>query len=284
MRLRGKRLSARSLVTMAYRIRRDVLAMAYTAHLGHIAPSLSIVDILTTLYFHYLRVDPNSPTDPSRDRFILSKGHAVSALYATIYRRGFLTRRELLTYCTDGGMLSTHPLYDIRHGVELTTGSLGHGLSVGAGMAYGLRQREQKDSRVVVLLSDAELNSGSTWEAVMFAGHHHLSNLLAVVDMNGLQAYGRTRDVIALEPIDKKWKEFGWRTIVADGHNVTRLTNAYAKASEEKNKPTVVFARTIGGKGVSYMENLVDWHYWSMDKEKYQKAREDIARLHKKSI
>lgn len=284
MKLRGKRLSAGALITMAYRIRQDVLVMAYNAGLGHIAPSLSIVDILTTLYFHYLRVDPKAPTDPSRDRFILSKGHAVSALFATLYRRGFLTRRELLTYCTDGGMLSTHPLYDVAHGVELTTGSLGHGLSVGTGMAQGLRLEEQKDCRVVVLLSDAELNSGSTWEAVMFAGHHHLSNLLAVVDMNGLQAYGRTRDVITLEPIDKKWKEFGWHTIVVDGHNVRRLINAYAKASEEKKKPTVVFARTTGGKGVSYMENLVDWHYWPMDKEKYQKAREDIARLYKKLI
>ena len=144
MKLKSKKLSKQKLTEMAYKIRGDVLSMAYHAHVGHIAPSLSIVDILTTLYFHYLRVDPKATTDPSRDRFILSKGHAVSALYATLYRRGFVTKKDLMTYCRDGGIFSTHPLYDLARGVELSTGSLGHGLSVGAGMALGLKIKENK--------------------------------------------------------------------------------------------------------------------------------------------
>jgi transketolase len=279
---------------IAKNIRKDVLAMAYNAHLGHIAPSLSIVDILTVLYFGYLNIQ--SLNDSARDRFILSKGHAVSALYATLYRKGWITKKDLMTYCTDGGLFSTHPLYDVSRGVELTTGSLGHGLGVGAGMALGLQNntnlhiytstnlqmskkvqsakfKMQNSPKVVVLLSDAEMDAGSTWEAVMFAGYHKISNLIAVVDVNGLQAFGKTKDVIDLEPIDTKWREFGWETIVVDGHDHAALLRAF---SRKHKKPLVVFARTIGGKGVTFMQNTVDWHYWPMSEEQYERALKEI--------
>lgn len=269
---------------MAYHIRKDVLTMAYQANVGHISSSLCIVDLLTVLYFRVLRVDPNDPTHPARDRFILSKGHAASSLYATLANCGFIKRADLFTYCQDGGHFSTHPEQDLVRGIELTTGSLGHGLSVGLGMALGLQNGGKSVPRVFVLLSDSELEAGSTWEAAMFAAHHKLDNLTAVVDINGLQAFGRTRDVLNPEPIDNKWQAFGWSTISLSGHDVLKLVAAMKHLPKKKGKPTVILAYTIGGKGVSFMENTVDWHYWSLDKEKYERALNDLTRGFKKSL
>jgi len=253
--------------------------MVYQAHIGHIAPALCITDILTVLYFRILRLDPQHHTNPLRDRFILSKGHAAAAFYATLARRGFIQRKDLFTYCREGGLLGTHPDYQPQLGIELTTGSLGHGLPVGVGMAIALRKIAKNRPRVFVLLSDAELNEGSNWEAMMFAAHHKLDNLVVIVDDNGLQAFGRTKDVLNLQPLSKKWKAFGWHTLEVNGHSTSELIKALDPVPKIPGKPTVIIAKTIGGKGVSFMENKVEWHYWPIDQKQYLRALRDIKKF-----
>ena len=253
---------------LASTVRKDILDISYKAHVGHIGPALSIVDILAVLYEGIVRVNPQKPLDPSRDRFILSKGHAAAALFATLCRRGFFPRKKLFTFCRHGGAFGDHPDYNPRLGIELTTGSLGHGLSVGAGLAIGLPK-----SRIFVLISDAEINEGSVWEAALFASHHKLNNLTVIVDNNGQQAFGKTKDVLDTRPLDQKWKTFGWDTNVVGGHNHNQLYKALVKPSK---KPTVVIANTTAGYGVRFMEKKVDWHYWPMSDDQYRQAIKDI--------
>ena len=257
---------------MAREIRCSILDICYKSHTGHIGPALSIVDILTVLYFEILHVNPKKPDFPLRDRFILSKGHAVAALYATLFHRGFFSKKQLFTYCQDKSIFGMHPDYNPGLGIELTTGSLGHGLSVGVGMALGLFKR----TRVYILVSDAELNEGSVWEAIMFASQHHLDNLTVIVDDNGQQAFGKTEHIINLRPIEDKWKAFGWETVCVDGHSIPALLNVLKDLPLRKGKPSVVIAQTISGKGVSFMEGMVDWHYWPLDEKKYQHALKDV--------
>lgn len=261
-------MNTHDLRAIAKKSRKTIVDLCYLSQTGHIGPALSVVDILTVLYFGVLRVSPKTKHQPNRDRFILSKGHAASALYATLAARGFISRRTLLTYCRDGGLLGTHPDYNPTFGIELSTGSLGHGLPVGVGMALGLGSR----ARVFVLVSDAELNEGSVWEATMFAAHHHLDTIAVIVDDNGQQAFGKTRDVLDLGSLEAKWKAFGWEARSVDGHSIPSLVATFRRLPFVRGKPSVVIARTTSGKGVSFMEKKVSWHYFPLDDKLYRSA------------
>lgn len=257
---------------IAREIRKDVLDMCFHAHVGHIGPALSIVDILTVLYFNTLNVNPTKPIHPHRDRFILSKGHAAAALFAVLSKKGYFAHKKLMTFCMPEGAFGDHPDYDPKFGIELTTGSLGHGLSVGSGMAMGLPA-----SRVFVLLSDAELNEGSVWEAIMFAGHHHLDNLTIIIDDNGQQAFGKTHEILNIQPLDKKLQSFGWQVTSVNGHDHAKLSKALNKSHPKR--PHAIIAKTLCGYGVSFMEHKIDWHYLPMNDQQYQRALRDIQKI-----
>jgi transketolase len=253
-------------------IRRIVLEQSRRAEVGHIGSALSVADILATLYGSVLRV--RAPSHPDRDRFVLSKGHAALALYAALHLRGWLTQEELETFCTGETTLGVHPEHVVA-GVDFSTGSLGLGLSFGAGAA--LAARLQGSARTVfVLLSDAECNEGSLWEAVMFAAHHRLANLVAIVDCNGQQALGYTDDVLRLSPLAERWRAFGWETLSVDGHDVDELAEALARPSQDDEGPRVLVARTIFGKGVSFMESQIRWHYLPLSESEYELAVREV--------
>lgn len=256
------------------RIREIVLEQSKRANVGHIGSALSIADIVAALYAGVLNVpDPDSP---ERDRFILSKGHASLAVYAALHLKGWVTASDLDTYCGDGTLLGVHPEHALR-GVDFSTGSLGHGLSMGAGAALAARL-QGSPRRVFVLVSDAECNEGSLWEAVMFAAHHRLSNLVAVVDLNGQQALGYTDEVLGLSPMAERWRAFGWDVHEVDGHDVGQLTRTVAGLDTAPGGPPhVLVASTTFGKGVSFMENKIKWHYWPMSDEEYRQALGEIG-------
>jgi len=253
---------------VAKQIRRIILGQSRRANVGHIGSALSVADILAVLYHDVLRIP--KPRDPERDRFILSKGHSALALYAALSVKGWLDERELNTFCGEGSRLSVHPEYGVP-GVELATGSLGQGLSFGAGAALAARM-QNSNRRVFVLLSDAECDEGSVWEAALFAAHHRLSNLVAVVDRNGQQALGRTEEVLALEPLAAKWQSFGWQTHELDGHDLEALRSALLPVARPAGQPQVIIARTTFGKGVGYMQSQIKWHYWPMSEAEYNQA------------
>ena len=219
-------------------------------------------------------LDVPSPDDPERDRFILSKGHAALALYAALHLRGFLSSSELDTFCGDDSLLGVHPEHALT-GVDFSTGSLGQGLSVGAGAALGARIAGSP-RRAFVLVSDAECNEGSLWEAVMFAAHHRLSNLIAIVDLNGQQALGYTEDVLSLSPLSEKWRAFGWDVHELDGHDVEALHETTSRLDYSSGPPHVLIARTTFGKGVSFMESQIRWHYLPMTDEEYGRALSEL--------
>jgi transketolase len=256
----------------AREIRRIVLQQSKRAHVGHIGSALSIADIVAALFCGVIKV--SDPDDPERDRFVLSKGHAALALYAALHLRGVLTEEQLDTYCADRSELGVHPEHTLR-GVDFSTGSLGHGLSMGAGAAYAARLQGSR-RRVFVLVSDAECNEGSLWEAVMFAAHHRLSNLVAIVDLNAQQALGQTADVLDLSPMAERWRAFGWDVHEVDGHDLTRMAQTIDGADTGDGAPHVVIAKTVFGKGVSYMERQLKWHYWPMSDQEFQQALADI--------
>jgi transketolase len=257
----------------AAKIRRIVLDQSMRAHIGHIGSALSIADIVATLYAGVLRIP--SPTDPDRDRFVLSKGHAVLALYAALHLRGVLSELELNSYCGDGTLLGVHPEQALR-GVDFSTGSLGQGLSVGAGAAYAARLQKSA-RRVFVLLSDAECNEGSVWEAITFAAHHRLSNLIAIVDLNGQQALGYTEDVLSMSPMTDRWRVFGWDAHEVDGHDQPGLRSTIESLDVTSGPPHVLIAHTTFGKGVSFMERQVKWHYLPLSAEQHQQAIAEIG-------
>lgn len=257
---------------MGLDIRRTIIGQSKRAAIGHIGSCLSIADLLAGLYGGILRIP--ALDDPGRDRFILSKGHAALALYGALHAGGWLAGDRLDEYCVDGSELSGHPEHALD-GVELSTGSLGHGLSVGAGVALAARLKGL-DYRVFVLLSDAECNEGSVWEAVMFAAHHRLSNLVAIVDDNGQQALGRTRDVLDLSPLAERWRAFGWDAQVIDGHDADRFVAVADALDTSDGPPHVLVAKTVFGKGVSYMESKIRWHYWAMSDDEYVLALNDL--------
>ena len=253
-------------------IRMHVLEQCYRSHLGHIGSCLSISDIVAVLYASILRIA--SPDDPDRDRFILSKGHAALAVYAALYEKGFISRRDLESYGGDNTVVAVHPDHRLS-GIDFSTGSLGQGLSygVGAALAAGM---DGSDRRVYVLVSDAECNEGSLWESVMFASHEGLGSLTAIVDDNGQQAMGKTERVLNLQPLSEKWAAFGWDVLEVDGHNEEILATALNSTRRETTKPTVLIAHTISGRGVSFMEGKVDWHYLPMSKAQFDQAKKEI--------
>jgi transketolase len=255
--------------------RRLIVDTAYRAGVGHVGSALSVVEILCVLYGGVLRIP--AETDPDRDRFILSKGHAALALYAVLTLTGRLPLTLLDEYCRDGGALGVHPSRGTP-GIDFSTGSLGHGLSYGAGAALSARL-QGSTRRAVVLVSDAELNAGSTWEAVQFAAHHRLGALTAIVDANGLQAFGRTADVISLEPIARRFAAFDWDAIDVDGHDAPALRGVLSERRPHRSPPLAVIARTTLGRGVSFMEGRLDWHYLPLDSVHYAAACRELGEV-----
>jgi transketolase len=251
-------------------VRRHVLCMVASAKASHVGGCLSSADILAVLYSRVLRFDPTRPDWPDRDRFILSKGHAAAALYAVLCEQGFFSTDELSRYCADDSNLTGHASHRVP-GVEFSTGSLGHGLSVGCGLALAAARSNAK-WRTYVLLSDGELDEGSVWEAALFAGHHGLSQLIAIVDYNGIQSLGRTKDILDLEPLAEKWRAFRWKVREIDGHDLDLLEETLAHVPVSMGHPTVVIARTVKGKGVPFMEDDLAWHYRSPNPEQLTTA------------
>ena len=239
-------------------IRASILRMAHKGKTPHVSPALSCVELLAALYFSELRIDPEHPRAGNRDRFLLSKGHACMALYATLFERGFFPKALLDEYAIDGGSLAEHPGPNCAPGIEAATGSLGHGLPIGTGLALAAKLQRQ-DYRTFVLLSDGECNEGTIWEAAIFASRYQLDNLIAIVDYNKWSAMDRTDTF--LEPFAAKWEAFGWGTAEVDGHNLDAITTALGAPPLRPGRPTAIIAHTVKGKGVSFMENDLEWHY-----------------------
>ena len=272
----------RELELIAARGRRLGMDMVFRAASGHIGGSLSAMDILTELYFEELRIDPARPQAPERDRFVMSKGHCTPALYSVLALRGYFPEKELELFRSIEGHMSGHP--DMVHvpGVDMSTGSLGQGLSAAVGMALSAKL-DGAGYRVCALMGDGEIEEGQIWEAAMSAAKYGLSNLCGIVDVNGLQIDGRTADVMPSEPLDAKFAAFGWNVIKADGHDFDSLRAAFAAARAEKDRPSVILAKNINGKGVSFMENEAGWHGKAPNAEQYERAVAEldaaIARL-----
>jgi len=264
----------RDCYTMARTIRRWIIEQSFASKVGHIGSALSIVEIMSTLWGGIMR-NPGTQS-LERDHFILAKGHAALALYCALRWKGLIDEATFKTYCQDGSFLGAHPVHKIS-GVELSTGSLGHGFSVSCGLAYGLRQKKVS-SRVYVLISDGECNEGQVWEAAMFAAHHHLTNLYVIVDLNGSQCLGRTSKIINITDQIPIWRAFGWDSVEVDGHSIEALLAALTTKSPV-TKPRVVVARTILGKGVSFMEDRFEWHYRNLTPELATKALSELEAM-----
>lgn len=258
-------------------IRIGIIEEVYAGKSGHPGGSLSAVDILTVLYFNQMNINPNQPDALSRDRFILSKGHASPALYSTLANRGYFDKKELLTFRGIDSILQGHP--DMKHipGVDMSTGSLGQGLSCANGMALSSKLNGE-GFRVYCLVGDGEIEEGQIWEAVMSASHYKLDNLCVIVDNNNLQIDGTIEEVMSSYPIDEKFKSFGFEVINIDGHNIEEIIKAFDKAKTIKSKPTAIIAKTIKGKGVSFMENQVGWHGKAPNEEQYNQAMQELKK------
>ncbi len=253
-------------------VRKVILEQSKRANVGHIGSALSIADIIAVLYSKVLNIP--SYEDENRDRFVLSKGHAALALYAALYLKGFMLKDSLDKYCADDSIVAVHPEHSLP-GVEFSTGSLGQGVTFATGAALASKLRN-KNNRIFVLMSDAECNEGCVWEAVMFAAHHKLSNLIIIVDDNKQQAFGYTKDVINLNPLEERFKSFGVNVVSIDGNNEKDILESLNNLNMKKGQPHVIIAHTIFGKGVSYMENKIKWHYWPMSDEEYKVALKEI--------
>ncbi|MFG3595338.1 transketolase [Bradyrhizobium sp. RDI18] len=250
--------------------------MVYRAKQGHPGGDMSVADILATLYFGVLRLDPASPNDPKRDRFILSKGHCTGALYATLAEKGFFPVEQLDTYMQPLSRLNGHPNRNSTPGVETNTGPLGHGMPVAVGAAIA-GQIDNADYRVFVVVGDGELQEGSNWEAALTAGHRKLANLTLVVDRNGLQQGARTEDTAALEPLADKWRAFGWEVVEVDGHDHDALLSIFTAPATGRTRPLCVLARTHKGQGVSFMRDQVSWHHGVPNQAQYELALQEIG-------
>ncbi len=261
----------RSLQKQALQIRKGALLAVYSGKSGHPGGSLSIADALAYLYFREMRVFPEEPRRPDRDRFVLSKGHCAPALYAALALRGFFPWEKLKTFRRLGGMLQGHPNRDDTPGVDMSTGSLGQGISAACGMALSARI-SREDYRVYAVLGDGELEEGEVWEAAMFAAQYRLDNLVAWIDFNGLQIDGKITDVMSPLPIPEKFRAFGWHTVEIDAHDFSQIEAAYAEAKATKGRPTAIVARGVKGKGVSFMENQAGWHGKAPNDEEYARA------------
>jgi transketolase len=260
----------------AAQIRMDVIKMIYEGKAGHTGSSLSDADIMTVLYYSIMNLNPSNPKWEDRDRFILSKGHAVESLYCILADKGFFPKQELKTFSKFGSKFIGHPNNKVP-GIEMNTGALGHGLSVSVGMALAAKM-DKKNYRVFTLMGDGEQAEGSVWEASMAAAHYKLDNLVAIIDRNRLQISGCTEDVMSLESLEDKWKSFGWEVIAVDGHKLEDLQKALGKIPQTEGKPTLIMAYTIKGKGVSFMENVAHWHHGVPTEEQYDKAMTELAK------
>jgi len=267
----------KELERIARRLRLDVVEMTSAAGSGHPGGSLSSADLMAVLYFGgTMKHDPSNPSWEGRDRFVLSKGHVAPVLYAALAESGYFPREELLTLRKLGSRLQGHPVRGKVPGVEMSTGSLGQGLSMACGIALAGKM-DGKDYRTFCLLGDGELQEGQNWEAAMFASQYGLSNLIAFVDRNRLQITGNTEDAVGLDPLPEKWKAFGWNVIVIDGHDIAMIQEAIAKATEPGNRPVAVIMNTIKGKGVSFMENNVSFHGKAANSEELDEAVRELT-------
>ncbi len=247
----------------------------YNAKSGHPGGSLSAADIFTYLYFKEMNVDPANPQDENRDRFVLSKGHCCPSLYATLALKGYFDWSELEVLRHVGAMLQGHPDMKGTPGIDMSSGSLGQGVSAACGMALAAKF-DNKDYRVYTVLGDGECEEGQVWESAMFASHNNLDNLVVIVDQNGLQIDGPVEEVCSIEPLDKKFESFGFKVVKIDGHNFDEIENAFNIARETKGQPTAILAKTVKGKGVSFMENQVGWHGTAPNKEQFEKATAEL--------
>lgn len=269
--------SLKSLEDITKTIRRDIVKMLTESASGHPGGSLSAVEIITTLYFNEMNVDINNPKDPNRDRFVLSKGHAAPVLYAALAEKGFFNKEELMKLRKFGAMLQGHPNMNYIPGVDMSTGSLGQGISAAVGMALA-GKLDKKDYRVYTLLGDGELEEGQVWEAAMSAAHYKLDNLIGFVDFNGLQIDGETEKVMNPNPIADKFTAFGWNVIfVKDGNDLTEIKEAIEAAKKVKGMPSMLVCKTVKGKGVSFMENEASWHGSAPNKEQCDIALKEIG-------
>lgn len=262
----------------AREIRGQLVEMSHKARTPHLGSSLSCVDILVAAYWGSLAIDPKRPDAVDRDRFILSKGHAATTLYATLAEAGFFPKQLLETYAKPGSKLAEHPSAGCVAGVEVATGSLGHGLSLGLGMALAGRIQKQ-NYRIFVVMSDGECNEGSVWEAAMFAPAQKLDNVVAIVDYNKWQATGRSNEIMALHPLRQKWEAFGWSAYEVDGHDMSALVDLLRNVPDGSGKPVAIVANTVKAKGVSFMEDDNNWHYRIPTAEEVEKAKQEIGVL-----
>lgn len=261
---------------MAKKIRKTSVTMVYKAHASHIGGALSMADILAVLYSDILIYDKSNPKWEKRDRCLLSKGHACASFYAVLAHAGFFPIDELDSYAQKGSSFLCHTTHHVP-GVEISAGSLGHGFPIACGIALSAKIKKE-NFNTYVILGDGEMDEGSNWEALLFGAHHNLSNLCVIIDYNKIQSFGDTNDVLRLEPLVDKLESFNWNVINVDGHNHDELFHAFDLFKHEENKPTIIIANTIKGKGVSFMENNLAWHYKSPNEEQYKQAMEEIER------
>jgi len=262
-------------------VRLSIIEEVYNAKSGHPGGALSAADIITCLYFDEMNIDPKNPLLSTRDRFVLSKGHSCPALYAAMALRGYFDVSELKKFRHLGSITSGHPDMKILKGIDMSAGSLGQGFSCACGIALAAKI-DKLDYRTYVMIGDGESQEGQIWEATMFAAHYKLDNLCLIIDNNGLQIDGKVKDVMNTMPYASKFKSFGWNTISIDGNNIEQILSAFKQAKEVKGKPTVIIAKTIKGKGVSYMENVASWHGKAPNDEQYQIAINDLNAIAKK--
>ena len=263
--------------TLAWLIRRNGLEMTHISHGSHIGSVLSVAEIIAVLYTSGLNVDPKEPKKPDRDRMILSKGHAGSAVYAALAETGFFPVEQLKTHYANGSILSGHVSHKGVPGVEVSTGALGHGLGIGVGLALGAKM-DKAEWRTYVVLGDGECDEGSVWESALQAAQYKLDRLIAVVDYNHMQSLTTVDETLRLEPFEQKWKDFGWNAMSVDGHDTEALKAAFGRAQRNagSEKPTVILAHTVKGKGVSFMENNILWHYRTPQGEEYEAALKEL--------
>ncbi len=262
---------------LACKARMGAIEGTYNAKSGHPGGSLSAADIFTYLYFKQMNVNPEDPKDPNRDRFVLSKGHCCPSLYAVLALKGYFSMDELKTLRHVGAMLQGHPDMKGTPGIDMSTGSLGQGVSVACGMALAAKL-DKKDYKVYSVLGDGECEEGQVWEAAMFAAHKELDNLCFIVDGNGLQIDGTVAEVGGIEPLDKKFESFGFEVIKINGHSFTEIESAFEKVNNTKGKPVVIIAKTVKGKGVSFMENQVSWHGTAPNAQQYEQAMQELSK------
>jgi transketolase len=264
------------LENISRQLRLDSLKTIYTANSWHLGSCFSAAELMSVLYFHELNIDPQNPDWADRDRFIMSKGHASAVWYAALAERGFFSKEELATYRRIGSKLQGHPDMKKVKGLDMTTGSLGNGLGLGAGMAIAAKM-DQRDYRVYVLLGDGEIDEGTVWEAAMFAAHNKLDNLTAIIDCNRFQIDGTTKAVLNLDPLDRKWEDFGFETLIINGHNVAEIMTAFEKARNNKKGPICIIANTVKGKGISFLANTRESHWMKLDAGQYGQALQELG-------